>query len=85
MMTDVPISSRGSLYEFVRRMLAERGGCCTKSELLSAIRANPDAAQRLERSQGFARLLQNMKHSGFIRLEGDMVRRTSRQLGRRHA
>jgi hypothetical protein len=76
--------SQMSLYELVRRTLAERGGCCTRQELLSAIEANPVAAERLERSQGFARLIHNMKHSGFVELEEELVRRTSRKLGRRH-
>lgn len=84
-MSEVPIPGWGSLYEFVRRTLAERGGGCTRAELLAMIQADPEAAQRLERSRGFSRLLQNMKHSGFVRLEGDMVRRTRRRLGRRHA
>lgn len=84
MTTTVPIPSRGSLYEFVRHSLAERGGSCTRQELLSAIKANPVAAERLERSQGFARLLHNMKHSGFVELEEELVRRTTRKLGRRH-
>lgn len=43
-----------------------------------------DAARRLERSQGFSRLLDNMKHSGFIEFDGDIVRRTGRRIGRRH-
>lgn len=85
MMTAVPFRSRGSLYEFVRATLAVHGGTSTKQELLSAIQANSDMAQRLERSQGFARLLQNMKHSGFIELDGETVRRTGRRVGRRHA
>ena len=85
MTTSLPFRSRGSLYEFVRAMLGDHGGTRTKDQLLSAIQADPDMAQRLERSQGFARLLQNMKHSGFIELHGDMVRRTERRLGRRHA
>ena len=85
MTSALPFRSRGSLYEFVRATLAEHGGSCTKQELLSAMKTDPDMAQRLERSQGLARLLQNMKHSGFIVLDGDMVRRTGRRVGRRHA
>lgn len=85
MTTSLPFRSRGSLYEFIRATLAEHGGTCTKDALLSVVQADPDMAQRLERSQGFARLLQNMKHSGFIELDGDMVRRTGRRVGRRHA
>jgi hypothetical protein len=85
MTSALPFRSRGSLYEFVRATLAAHGGTCTKQGLLSAIQADPDMAKRLERSQEFARLLQNVKHSGFIELDGDTVRRTGRRVGRRHA
>lgn len=73
-----------SLYQLVRETLELHGGTCSRGELLSAIFADPAEAANLERSQGFARLLDNMKYSGFIELEGAIVRRTSRQVGRRH-
>ncbi|MES2326262.1 MAG: hypothetical protein V4499_02880 [Pseudomonadota bacterium] len=83
-MTDAaPFGSRGSLYEFVRRALAERGGRCTRAELLAIIEEDPASARRLQQSQGFSRPLQNMKHSGFIELDGEIVRRTARRVGRR--
>ena len=85
MTTSVPFRSRGSLYQLVRQALAERGGRCTRAELLAIIAQDPDAARRLEQGQGLSRLLQNMKHSGFVELDGDLVRRTTRRLGRRHA
>lgn len=74
-----------SLYQFVRDALNSRGGVCSRDELLAAIQADPDAARRLGLSQSFSRLLQNMKHSGFIELDGDLVRRTKRLVGRRRA
>ena len=74
-----------TLYQFVREELERRGGACSRGELLNAILANPDGAERLARSQGFPRMLQNMKHSAFIELEGQLVRRTNRKVGRRHA
>jgi hypothetical protein len=76
-------ASGGSLYQFVRETLAERGGTCSRTELLSAILADANAAQRLALSQGLSPLLQNMKHSGFIELDGQLVRRTKRKVGRR--
>lgn len=83
MTTSVPFRSRGSLYELVRQVLAEHGGRCTRAELLAIIEQDPAAARRLEQGQGFSRLLQNMKHSGFIGLDGELVHRTARQVGRR--
>ena len=73
-----------TLYEFVRQTLALRGGVCSRRELLAAIEADPLNSSRLARSRGFASLLQNMKHSGFVELQGDLVRRTKRRVGRRH-
>ena len=76
--------STGSLYEFVRRALADHEGHCTRARLLDAILADPHAAERLKRSQGFTALLQNMKRSGFVELEGDLVRATRRRVGRQY-
>ena len=73
-----------SLYDFVREMLALRGGSCSRRELLAAIQAHPRAESLLERSQDYTCLLLNMKHSGFVELEGDLVRRTKRRVGQRH-
>jgi hypothetical protein len=74
-----------TLYEFIRQTLEGRGGTCSRSELLNAILRDPEASQRLaDNRQGFPRLLQNMRHSGFIELEGDLVRRTDRRVGYRH-
>ena len=73
-----------SLYQFVREQLALSGGTCTREQLLAVIKCNPAASEKLERSRGFDALLSNMKHSGFIELEGDVVRRTARRVGHRH-
>ena len=81
----MPLPQVSSLYQFVRDTLAARGGTCTREELLDAIHANPAASSRLERSEGFGRLLINMKHSGFITLDADIVRATRRRVGHRHA
>ena len=81
--TVLPCASRGSLYEFVRQTLAENGGSCTKVALLAAIQSDSHAAQRLQKGLGFGRLLVNMKHSGFIEMDGDIVRRTKRRVGRK--
>ena len=74
-----------SLYEFIRQELAARGGECSRAELLAAIQSHKIAAERLSRGQGFPRLLQNMRYSGFIEVRGDVVRRTNRRVGHRRA
>ena len=72
-----------TLYQLIRETLDEHGGSCLRAELLVAILANPHAAERLSCSQGFSRLLQNMRNSGFIELNGELVRRTKRRVRRR--
>ena len=76
--------SRLNLCQLVRETLERHGGECSRGELLAAILAEGTEAKRLARGQGFARLLANMKHSGFVELEGSIVRRTSRRVGHRH-
>lgn len=78
-------ASAGSLYQFVSDMLAASGGACIRDQLLAAIRENPVLLERLEQSRGFGALLSNMKHSGFIELHGETVRRTPRRVGQRHS
>ena len=74
--------SAGSVSQFIREFLCRHGGSCTRDELLRAIRAEPKLLAKLERGQGFARLVQNMRHSGFVTIEDDIVRATSRTLRR---
>ena len=66
------------MYDFVRRFLLERGGSCTRAELVAALDANPAMQERLARSQGFTALLHNMRHSGVITFEGENIRPTQR-------
>lgn len=75
--------SAGSLYEFIRRELAAHDGVRTRAQLLEAIRRDPRAAERLKRTQGFVAVLGNMKSSGFVELDKDVVRATGRRVGRR--
>ena len=70
--------TRGSMYDFVRRYLVGRGGSCTRDELLAALQADPAAGERLAKSQGFAALLNNMRHSGDVTLHADVVHTTPR-------
>ena len=72
-----------TLYEFVRKTLEASGGSCLRGELLNAIVRNDESARRLSQSKGFEALLNNMKHSGFIELHGEVVRRTKRRVGKR--
>ena len=56
----------------------------TRDEVLVAILADQKAAERLARSQGLSSLLNNMKHSGDVLLDREMViasARTYRRLG----
>ncbi len=75
--------SVGSLFEFVRQELGAHEGVRTRSQLLEAIRRDANATERLKRSRGFVAILGNMKSSGFVELENDIVRATSRRVGRR--
>lgn len=72
-----------TLYELIRRTLDENGGTSSRQSLLEAIQRNPEANARLAMGRGFSALLSNMKHSGFIEIHGDMIRRSRRQVGRR--
>ena len=74
-----------TLYALVRSVLDENGGVCTRGQLLNAILHEPEAANRLAKSRGFGPLLTNIKHSGFIEIDGEIVRRTSRRVGRRRS
>ena len=73
-----------SLYQLVRDTLEQHGGTCSRGELLNAILNDSAEAERLARGQGFSRLLGNMKHSGFIEIDGQTIRRAKRCLGHRH-
>lgn len=73
---------RGTLYDFVRRFLAQHGGSCRRDDLLSAIQASPHLCQRLEAGQGYGALLRNMYYSGDILLDGDTVHASARTLRR---
>ncbi len=64
--------------------LCAHEGTCSRDELLRALMAEPKMKERLSRSQGFKALLNNMRHSGDVVLEGDVVLpsvRTFRRLG----
>lgn len=74
--------SAGSISQFIREYLVRHGGACTRDELLQAIRSKPDLVVRLDHGQGLDRLLQNMRHSGFVTISGENVSATSRTLRR---
>lgn len=75
--------SVGSLFEFIRQQLAVHDGVRTRAQLLDAIGRHPQAAERLGRTRGFSAVLGNMKSSGFVELENEIVRATGRRVGRR--
>lgn len=75
--------SAGSLHDFIRRVPGQYGGACTRDQILEAILTDPQAAPRLQYSKGLASILSNMKHSGFVVIEGQVVRRTARHYGRK--
>lgn len=72
----------GSLYDFVRRYLCAHGGACSCKELHSALLAVPILKARLGRSQGFGALLRNMRHSGDVILNENLVSASARTLRR---
>lgn len=70
--------SAGTLFQFIREYLCRRGGSATRPELVEAIDADPRMKSRLEHSQGFDRVLANMRYSGWVAVEGDMVIATAK-------
>jgi hypothetical protein len=74
--------SAGSISQFVREYLVRHGGTCTRDELLQAIRREPALSARLDRSQGFDRVLQNMRYRGFVMISGDSVKASPRTIRR---
>ena len=77
-----PPGRSGSLYQFVREYLWRAGGSCTRAELLTAILENEAVRTRLGTSQGFTALLSNMRHSGELMYDGEIIRATARALRR---
>lgn len=73
-------ASAGTLYQFVREYLVRNGGHAGRKDLRSAMDADPALADRLAQSQGFGRLLVNMRHSGWITVKGDEVVATAKTL-----
>lgn len=72
----------GTLYDFVRRYLVQRGGSCSRPDLLAVIKASPVMSARLNATRGFNALLSNMHHSGDILFEGDQIHASDRTLRR---
>jgi len=70
--------SAGTLFQFVREYLCRHGGSAGKSELLQAVQAEPRMKSRLEESQGFDRVLANMRYSGWVQLSTDTVTATAK-------
>lgn len=66
------------MYDFLRRYLVAHGGSCSRQELLCALQADEAMRERLARSKGFAALLNNMRHSGDVVLDEDIVKATNR-------
>ena len=80
--TGPPPGQRGSLYQVVREHLWRLGGSCSRDELLTLMWRNRSVRRRLQEGQGYVRLLNNMRHSGELVLEGKTVRATARALRR---
>ena len=68
-----------TIYQFVREYLA-RDGMGNRSDLLNAMMADPSISTRLARSQGFVRILWNMRNSGWIELDGERITPTRKTL-----
>ena len=72
----------GSLYDRVRRFLCSHGGTSTRPEILSALQADPSVKDRLSRTRSFNDLLNNMRHSGDVTIDGQHVTATGRTFRR---
>lgn len=75
--------STGSLSQFIRELLCQHGGVSSREDLLRAIQRKPKLAARLAQGQGLAALLRNMRHSGYVTIEGETVKATRRTIKRR--
>ena len=74
--------SAGSTSQFIREYLVRHRGAATRGEILQAILSKPALADRLGRSQGLNRLIQNLRHGGFVTVAGEVVTATARTLRR---
>ena len=70
------------MFQFVREYLCRHAGVASKAELLEALQAEARIRRRLDRGQGFARVLVNMRYSGWIEIDDDAVRATPKTLRR---
>lgn len=78
-----PVVSRGTLFQFVREFLCRNAGTASRGALHGAMLGDRRIADRLDRSQGFDRILWNMRTSGWIEIEGDRItasRKTIRKM-----
>ena len=80
--TGAPLGRSSTLYQFVREFLWRAGGHCSRDELLAAMLGDPAVRERLERGQGFGRLLTNMQHSGEVVVDNRTIKATPRGLRR---
>lgn len=74
--------SSGTLSQLVREALAHHCGVCTRSQLLDLLKADPRVAPGRALAQALPRVLDYLKQSGFIEVEGELVSRTRREVGR---
>ena len=71
-----------SRYSAIRTLLANAGGTMTRADLAMKITEHPEMAEQIKNSRGLASLLSNMRHSGEVALQGDLVSLTERALRR---
>ena len=77
-----PAGRGDTLYQFVREYLLAVGGSCARDDLRAAMLEVDWVRRRLAEGQGFTSLLNNMRHSGDVLCEGEIVRSTARALRR---
>lgn len=75
-------SPAGSLYDTVRCCLKKNGGTCTRDQLEQQLGSRPEVHAKIASAGGLGPLLTNMRHSGEITLEANLVRLTVRALRR---
>lgn len=72
--------SRGTLSQAIREHLCRSGGRSTRELIRRDLEQDSDLRQRLQEGQGLERLLRNLLYAGFLTIDGEDVKATSKTL-----
>jgi hypothetical protein len=64
----------GTAADFARSFIQQSGGSCAREQLRAAMLKDPTMASRLHDPKSFARLVFNLKESGRVDVDGEMLR-----------